>query len=44
MEIKGAMGDGAGVLRAYRQCSEALAEIDAEPAQSTRDLLARLRR
>jgi two-component SAPR family response regulator len=44
MRISNALGDERGVLHAYRQCAEALTELGTEPAASTRDLLARLRR
>ncbi|MCW3004558.1 MAG: transcriptional activator domain protein [Conexibacter sp.] len=44
MEINGALGDDAGVLAAFRDCTAALAELGAEPAPSTRKLLTRLRR
>ena len=44
MEIKGALGDDAGVLASYRECSRALGQLRTDPASSTRQLLERLRR
>lgn len=44
MKIANALGDEMGVLHAFRQCSEALTELGTDPAASTHDLLARLRR
>jgi hypothetical protein len=44
MEIRGALGDDAGVLTAFRECTAALDRLDATPAPSTRALLDRLRR
>jgi DNA-binding SARP family transcriptional activator len=43
MRIAEALGDEDGVLRAYRGCEQALAEVGASPADSTRQLLRRLR-
>jgi len=44
MRVAGVMGDGDGVVRAYRACEQALAEVRAEPAATTRRLLDQLRR
>jgi DNA-binding SARP family transcriptional activator len=44
MRIANALGDEDGVIRAYQSCERALAEIGAEPGQTSRELLARLRR
>jgi DNA-binding SARP family transcriptional activator len=44
MRISNALGSDTGVLTAYRRCTEALAELGTEPANSTRTLLDRLRR
>jgi DNA-binding SARP family transcriptional activator len=44
MRIAEAQGDQQGVLRAYRDCEEALGRIDAPPSPATRELLGRLRR
>ncbi|MCW2983844.1 MAG: transcriptional activator domain protein [Conexibacter sp.] len=44
MTILGALGDDAGVVQAYARCMQALAEIGAAPARSTRELLEQLRR
>jgi DNA-binding SARP family transcriptional activator len=44
MRIAEAQGDQQGVVRAYRDCEEALERLDASPSPATRELLARLRR
>ena len=44
MEIRAALGDYAGVLAAFGECSRALSTLGAGPAASTRELLGRLRR
>jgi DNA-binding SARP family transcriptional activator len=44
MRVANALGDDDGVIRAYQRCERALAKLGTEPAPSTRDLLARLRR
>jgi DNA-binding SARP family transcriptional activator len=44
MRLASALGDEDGVLRAYQRCEQALAEVGATPAQTTRQLLERLRR
>lgn len=44
MEVKGALGDDAGVLNAFRDCTTALNSLGTTPAPSTRALLDRLRR
>jgi DNA-binding SARP family transcriptional activator len=44
MRAAGAVGDGDGVIAAYRRCAGALEELGAEPSHSTRTLLERLRR
>lgn len=44
MKIANALGDEDGVIRAYRGCERALAELGAEPAAATRELLERMRR
>jgi DNA-binding SARP family transcriptional activator len=44
MRVANALGDHDGVIRAYQRCEAALAQIGAEPAPSTRELLDRLRR
>jgi DNA-binding SARP family transcriptional activator len=44
MRLAAALGDEDGVLRAYRRCELALAEVGTEPAPSTRRLLTGLRR
>jgi ATP/maltotriose-dependent transcriptional regulator MalT/DNA-binding SARP family transcriptional activator len=44
MRLAAALGDEDGVLRAFERCERALAEIGAEPAPTTRRLLAGLRR
>jgi DNA-binding SARP family transcriptional activator len=43
MRIAHALGDEAGVLRAYQDCEAALAELTARPSASTRALLDRVR-
>jgi hypothetical protein len=43
MRIAQARGDGDGVLRAYRGCEPAMAELGTAPAQSTTALLDGLR-
>jgi DNA-binding SARP family transcriptional activator len=43
MRIAHALGDEAGVLRAYQDCEAALAELTARPSASTRALLERVR-
>ena len=44
MRIAAAVGDEDGVLRSYRGCEEALAEVRASPSASTHQLFERLRR
>jgi ATP/maltotriose-dependent transcriptional regulator MalT/DNA-binding SARP family transcriptional activator len=44
MRIADALGDEAGVVRAYRACEQALRELGATPSPSTMDLMQRLRR
>jgi DNA-binding SARP family transcriptional activator len=44
MRIANALGDEDGVIRAYQACERALDEVGAEPGQTSRELLARLRR
>ncbi len=44
MGIHNALGDDTGVIRTYQRCSEVLADLGAIPAQSTKELLHRLRR
>lgn len=44
MRIANALGDEDGVIRAYRDCAKALAELGAEPAPATRALLETMRR
>ena len=44
MRVANALGDHDGVIRAYQRCEAALAQIGAEPAPSTRELLGLLRR
>jgi DNA-binding SARP family transcriptional activator len=44
MRIADALGDEKGVMRAYHDCEQALAELDTAPSPSTRQLLERLRR
>jgi DNA-binding SARP family transcriptional activator len=44
MQVAAALGDENGVLRAYKRCEQALAEIGTKPAPTTRQLLERLRR
>jgi len=43
MQIAHGLGDEDGVVRAFSGCSEALAELHAEPSAATRKLLAALR-
>jgi ATP/maltotriose-dependent transcriptional regulator MalT/DNA-binding SARP family transcriptional activator len=43
MRIAGVLGDADGVIREYKSCHEALAEVGAQPAGSTRKLLELLR-
>jgi DNA-binding SARP family transcriptional activator len=43
MRIAGARGDADGVIREFKSCERALAEIGAAPSQSTRHLLDALR-
>ena len=44
MRVASALGDDDGVVRAYRACEQALAEVGATPAPTTRRLLDQLRR
>jgi len=44
MRISDALGDAQGVIRGYQQCERALARLDTTPSDSTRQLLASLRR
>jgi pentatricopeptide repeat protein len=44
MRLAAALGDDDGVIRAYQRCEQALAEVGAAPAPTTRALLERLRR
>ncbi len=44
MQLANLLGDGDGVIAAFRSCERALAEFDARPAASTRQLLESLRR
>jgi DNA-binding SARP family transcriptional activator len=44
MRVANALGDHDAVIRAYQRCEAALAQVRTEPAASTRELLARLRR
>jgi DNA-binding SARP family transcriptional activator len=44
MRLADAAGDESGVVEAYRGCERALKELDAVPADTTRELLKRLRR
>ena len=44
MRIHSALGDDAGVIRAYQGCSEILADLGATPARGTKQLLDQLRR
>jgi DNA-binding SARP family transcriptional activator len=44
MRLASALGDEDGVIRAYQRCEQALAEVGATPAPTTRQLLERLRR
>jgi DNA-binding SARP family transcriptional activator len=42
MRVADARGDQDGVIRAYQRCEQMLAEVGAEPATTTRQLLERL--
>jgi DNA-binding SARP family transcriptional activator len=44
MRISHALGDDAGVIRAYHACGRALSEVGTKPSRSTDQLLERLRR
>jgi DNA-binding SARP family transcriptional activator len=44
MRAAGAVGDGDGVIAAYRRCAGALDELGTRPSDSTQSLLERLRR
>jgi DNA-binding SARP family transcriptional activator len=44
MRLAGALGDDDGVIRAFQRCERELAAVGAAPTQTTRQLLARLRR
>jgi DNA-binding SARP family transcriptional activator len=44
MRLAAALGDDDGVIRAYQRCEQALAEVGAASAPTTRALLERLRR
>ncbi|HEY7621938.1 MAG TPA: BTAD domain-containing putative transcriptional regulator [Solirubrobacteraceae bacterium] len=44
MRIASALGDDDGVIRAYRDCAKALAELGTEPGPATRALLEQMRR
>jgi ATP/maltotriose-dependent transcriptional regulator MalT/DNA-binding SARP family transcriptional activator len=44
MRLASALGDEDGVIRSYRRCEQALAEVGATPTPTTRQLLERLRR
>ncbi|MGW1786588.1 BTAD domain-containing putative transcriptional regulator [Streptomyces sp. NPDC002143] len=44
MRIASMLGDDDGVISAYRRCEQALAQLDAQPSSSTRELLRQLRR
>ncbi len=43
MRIAGALGDADGVIREFKACERALADVGTTPAQSTRGLLEQLR-
>jgi hypothetical protein len=43
MRVAGVLGDPDGVIREYKACQHALAEVGASPAGSTRKLLDQLR-
>jgi DNA-binding SARP family transcriptional activator len=44
MRLAAALGDDDGVIRAFQRCERELAAVGAAPTQTTRQLLARLRR
>jgi len=44
MRLLSGLGDEDGVIRAYQECEQALAEIGAAPSPTTRQLLTQLRR
>jgi two-component SAPR family response regulator len=44
MRIADVLGDEKGVIRAYHDCEQALAQVDAAPSASTKELVQRLRR
>jgi DNA-binding SARP family transcriptional activator len=44
MRLANALGDEAGVIRAYQRCEQALAAVGAAPGPTSRELLERLRR
>lgn len=44
MRIAETLGDESGVVRAYRGCEEALAQLGTTPSASTKELMQRLRR
>jgi DNA-binding SARP family transcriptional activator len=44
MRLADALGDEAGVFRAYQRCEDALGSVGTVPSPTTRELLVRLRR